>query len=223
MRQELLIWWETHGRHDLPWKANLTNNIFDPYPIWVAEVMLQQTQLKVMLPFWKKWMLVFPTVDELSKSSLDEVLMIWQGLGYYSRARNLYLASKQLNNGKLPATFQEWINLPGIGRTTAGSILSSSYNSPFPILDGNVRRVLARLNDCAEPPKSVNVLFWEWSENLLDHKRPRDFNQALMDLGSLVCTPRKPNCDLCPWRERCRAYDLGMPNSFKKNVKESIA
>ena len=183
----------------------------DPYGIWIAEVMLQQTQLAVVLPYWERWMAAFPAVDALAAASLEEVRLQWQGLGYYSRARRLHEAAQRLVGGPWPRSLEEWMALPGIGRTTAGSILSSAFNAPLPILDGNVKRVLARLTAHPRPPARDDALFWCWSEALLDPLRPRDTNQALMDLGATLCTPRSPSCDRCPWRLHCAAYASGDP------------
>ncbi len=234
MRKQLLEWWQIHGRHDLPWKrgdvislgaSDLQGNTFelDPYPIWVAEVMLQQTQLNVMLPYWKRWMLELPTRADLIFACLDKILFLWKGLGYYSRARRLHQAAIQLGDEPWPRTLDAWMSLPGIGRTTAGSILSSAFNLPFPILDGNVTRVLARLQAFSMPPIKAKTLFWSWSEALLDREQPRDFNQALMDLGALICIPGKPQCFLCPWQEHCSAYSYGCQSKLpvKGKARES--
>ena len=213
----LLAWWERHGRGGLPWKLlpgcvrPAPEQGLDPYGIWIAEVMLQQTQLAVALPYWTRWMEAFPTVEALAAASLDEVRLQWQGLGYYSRARRLHEAAQRLVGGPWPRSLEEWMALPGIGRTTAGSILSSAFNAPLPILDGNVKRVLARLTAHPRPPARDDALFWRWSEALLDPVRSRDTNQALMDLGATVCTPRSPSCDRCPWQLRCAAYASGDP------------
>ena len=214
---DLLIWWDSNGRGGIPWKQ-LNSGVspsplqeLDPYGIWIAEVMLQQTQLSVVLPFWRRWMLAFPTLDLLASASLDEVLLQWQGLGYYSRARRLHLSSQLLVGRPWPRTLEGWMALPGIGRTTAGSILSSAFNMALPILDGNVKRLLARLTSHPRPPARDELLFWSWSEALLDTVRPRDTNQALMDLGSTLCTPRQPGCNRCPWQARCSAYASGDP------------
>ncbi|MCB4378763.1 MULTISPECIES: 8-oxo-dGTP diphosphatase MutT [unclassified Synechococcus] len=216
----LLAWWERHGRGGIPWKllpggvrpAQQQN--LDPYGIWIAEVMLQQTQLAVVLPYWTRWMVAFPTVEVLAAASLDEVRLQWQGLGYYSRARRLHEAAQLLVGGPWPRTLEGWMALPGIGRTTAGSILSSAFNAPLPILDGNVKRVLARLTAHPRPPARDDALFWGWSEAVLDPVRPRDVNQALMDLGATVCTPRSPSCDRCPWQVHCAAYAAGDPRRW---------
>jgi len=213
----LLVWWERHGRGEIPWKLlpsgmspALTQDL-NPYGIWIAEVMLQQTQLAVVLPYWERWMAAFPTVDALAAASLEEVRLQWQGLGYYSRVRRLHEAAQRLVGGPWPRSLEEWMALPGIGRTTAGSILSCAFNAPSPILDGNVKRVLARLTAHPRPPARDDALFWSWSEALLDPSRPRDTNQALMDLGATLCTPRQPDCHRCPWQSHCAAYASGDP------------
>ena len=221
--EQLLGWWQTDGRRDpaqKPWmfKSNgtwpLPEDSLSPYGIWIAEVMLQQTQLSVVLPYWQRWIMAFPTVEALAAASLEQMRLQWQGLGYYSRARRLHEAARVLVQQPWPRDLDGWMALPGIGRTTAGGILSSAYNVPEPILDGNVKRVLARLHAHGRPPSRDQHLFWRWSEELLDLRRPRDFNQALMDLGATVCTPRRPGCDQCPWRESCAAYASGDPSGW---------
>ena len=213
----LLAWWERHGRGGIPWKQlpggarPAPDQDLDPYGIWIAEVMLQQTQLAVVLPYWERWMAAFPTVDALAAASLEEVRLQWQGLGYYARARRLHEAAQRLAGRSWPRSLEEWMALPGIGRTTAGSILSSAFNAPLPILDGNVKRLLARLMAHRRPPARDEALFWRWSEALLDPLRPRDTNQALMDLGATLCTPRQPECHRCPWQQHCAAYAFGDP------------
>jgi len=235
LRQPLLRWWQEHGRHTIPWKLRPNGSLpaadepLDPYPIWIAEVMLQQTQLQVVLPYWQRWMAAFPTLECLAQAEEHDVLLLWQGLGYYSRARRLLAAARQLQlqiEGQVPrprrsadlATWpqalESWLALPGIGRSTAGSILSSAFNRPFAILDGNVKRVLARLIACERPPARELKRFWALSEALLDPERPRDFNQALMDLGASVCTPRNPRCEQCPWQPHCAAYAAGTPDAY---------
>ena len=213
----LLAWWERHGRGGIPWKLRpdgmrpAPDQELAAYPIWIAEVMLQQTQLAVVLPYWQRWMAAFPTVEALAAAPLDKVRLQWQGLGYYSRVRRLHESAQVLAGRPWPTTLEQWMSLPGIGRTTAGSILSSAFNTAEPILDGNVKRVLARLQAHPRSPARDQKLFWHWSERLLDAQRPRDFNQALMDLGATVCTPRHPNCPDCPWRCNCAAYAAGDP------------
>ena len=221
--EQLLGWWQACGRRDpaqKPWMFTadgtwpLPEDNLSPYGIWIAEVMLQQTQLSVVLPYWQRWIKAFPTVNALAAASLEQVRLQWQGLGYYSRARRLHEAARVLVQQPWPRDLDGWIALPGIGRTTAGGILSSAFNAPEPILDGNVKRVLARLHAHERPPSRDQHLFWQWSEALLDPRRPRDFNQALMDLGATVCTPRRLGCDHCPWRESCAAYASGDPSGW---------
>ena len=221
--EQLLGWWQTDGRRDpvqKPWMFKsdgtwpLPEDSLSPYGIWIAEVMLQQTQLSVVLPYWQRWIMAFPTVEALAAASLEQVRLQWQGLGYYSRARRLHEAARVLVQQPWPRDLDGWIALPGIGRTTAGGILSSAFNVPEPILDGNVKRVLARLHAHERPPCRDQQLFWQRSEALLDPRRPRDFNQALMDLGATVCTPRRLGCDHCPWRESCAAYASGDPSGW---------
>ena len=215
----LLAWWDEHGRHDIPWKQASASAQPDPYGIWIAEVMLQQTQLQVALPYWQRWMQALPTLDALASADEQQVLLLWQGLGYYSRARRLHQAAQQLQGQPWPQDLEAWLALPGIGRSTAGSILSSAFDRPFAILDGNVKRVLARLTAFEQPPARHSAHFWSLSEQLLDRQRPRDFNQALMDLGATLCTPRQPDCPRCPWQSHCAAYAAGSPEQFP--VKES--
>ena len=223
LAHSLIDWWELSGRRDptqKPWMFTAdqvwpsSTQLLDPYGVHVAEVMLQQTQLQVVLPYWRRWMAAFPTVEDLAKASLDQVLLLWQGLGYYSRARRLHESAQVITATGWPTDLESWIALPGIGRTTAGGILSSARNCPEPILDGNVKRVLARLQAHPRPPSRDQALFWSWSESLLDRDRPRDFNQALMDLGATVCTPRQPDCPHCPWADHCAAYAAGDPSRW---------
>ena len=221
----LLAWWEVHGRHSIPWKQRPDGRTpepgeaLDPYPIWIAEVMLQQTQLQVVLPYWRRWMERFPSLEVLAAAEEHDVLLLWQGLGYYSRARRLQQGARQLLGHQLlgqpwPRTQEGWLALPGIGRSTAGSILSSAFDLPFAILDGNVKRVLARLTASPRPPARQLKGLWQLSELLLDPRRPRAFNQALMDLGATVCTPRNPRCGACPWQGHCAAYAAGDPSAY---------
>jgi A/G-specific adenine glycosylase len=223
MARVLLVWWESHGRRDptqKPWMFTPAGQWptaaegLDPYGVWIAEVMLQQTQLAVVLPYWERWMEAFPTVEALAAATLEQVRLQWQGLGYYSRARRLHEAALMLLGQSWPRTLESWMALPGIGRTTAGGILSSALNAPTPILDGNVKRVLARLHAHPRLPARDQALFWGWSEALLDPERSRDVNQALMDLGATLCTPRQPDCSRCPWRTFCAAYAAGDPTRW---------
>ena len=220
---KLLNWWQVHGRHSIPWKCSPrggrpgSGEVLDPYPIWVAEVMLQQTQLQVVLPYWQRWMERFPTLHALAGADEQEVLLIWQGLGYYSRARRLHQGAQQMvarEGSAWPRDLESWLALPGIGPSTAGSILSSAFDLPFPILDGNVKRVLSRLIASSQPPSRNTKALWKLSAELLDPEQPRSFNQALMDLGATVCTPKNPGCLHCPWVQHCAAYASGDPAAY---------
>ena len=247
MRHQLLAWWELYGRHAIPWKLHpdgsrpADGEAIDPYGVFVAEVMLQQTQLAVVLPYWQRWMAALPSLQALAAAEEHDVLLLWQGLGYYSRARRLQRGAQQVLQqeavavsparsrtapppGADPPSFwprdlEGWLALPGIGRSTAGSILSSAFDRPAPILDGNVKRVLARLLALPRPPSRALDHLWRCSDLLLDADRPRAFNQALMDLGATVCSPRTPACDHCPWRRHCAAYAAGAAAAFP--VKDS--
>lgn len=203
LRRDLLEWYLDQGR-DLPWR-----NTTRPYHIWVAEIMLQQTQVKTVIPYYQRWLAQFPTVETLAASDLQQVLKLWQGLGYYARARNLHAGAQKVvqdYGGTFPQNLEEVLKIPGIGRTTAGGILSAAFNRPISILDGNVKRVLARLSALSVPPAKALKYLWQLSDQLLDPTYPRDFNQALMDLGATVCLPKAPNCADCPWKADCQAY-----------------
>jgi A/G-specific adenine glycosylase len=186
--------------------------------------MLQQTQVKTVIPYYTRWLSEFPSLAVLAAADLQKVLKVWQGLGYYSRARNLHQASQKIVEdfgGIFPQSLEDVIKLPGVGRTTAGGILSAAFNQRVPILDGNVKRVLARLMALQCPPEKALNTLWLLSETLLDDENPRDFNQALMDLGATVCTPKNPMCLLCPWREYCYGYLLGLQGELPMGVESS--
>jgi len=175
--------------------------------------MLQQTQVKTVVPYYEKWLAQFPTIESLAEADQQQVLKAWQGLGYYTRARHLQQAAQQVvaeHRGRFPRQPARALSLAGVGRTTVGGILSAAFNQPVAILDGNVKRVLARLIALPIPPSKAIKHLWQLSEALLDPERPRDFNQALMDLGATVCTPRNPACHGCPWLSWCQAYSLNL-------------
>jgi A/G-specific adenine glycosylase len=198
---------DQHGR-DLPWRRTR-----DPYAIWISEIMLQQTQVKTVIPYFDRWMKQFPTIATLATADQQKVLKAWEGLGYYARARNLHRAAQEIvekYEGKFPDAIAAVLSLPGIGKTTAGGILSAAFNQPLAILDGNVKRVLARLIALEVPPSKALSTLWAVSETLIDPVQSRDFNQAFMDLGATVCTPKNPACLVCPWQRHCRAYNLGV-------------
>lgn len=218
LRRSLLSWYEQRGR-TLPWR-----NEVDPYKIWVSEIMLQQTQVKTVIPYYQRWLTQFPTVETLASADLQQVLKAWEGLGYYARGRNLHKAAQQVveqQDGQFPANLEGVLALPGIGRTTAGGILSAAFNQPVSILDGNVKRVLARLAALPVPPAKALQQLWQLSDRLIDPEHPRDFNQAIMDLGAIACTPRNPTCLLCPWRDLCRAFTQGIQSQLPMRVAES--
>ncbi len=205
LRASLLTWYGQSGR-DLPWRRTR-----EPYAIWVSEIMLQQTQVKTVIPYFDRWMTQFPTIAAIAAADLQSVLKAWEGLGYYARARNLHRAAQaimQQHNGTFPTQLEAVMALPGIGRTTAGGILSAAFNQPLAILDGNVKRVLARLIALEVPIANALPRLWKLSQDLVAPQQGRDFNQALMDLGATVCTPRNPTCGVCPWRGHCQAYNL---------------
>ncbi|MDR9892704.1 A/G-specific adenine glycosylase [Pseudenterobacter timonensis] len=201
----VLDWYDKYGRKTLPWQIEKT-----PYKVWLSEVMLQQTQVATVIPYFERFMARFPTVTDLANAPLDEVLHLWTGLGYYARARNLHHAAQQVatrHNGIFPQTFEEVAALPGVGRSTAGAILSLSLNQHFPILDGNVKRVLARCYAVSGWPgkKEVEKRLWTISETVTPAAGVARFNQAMMDLGAMVCTRSKPKCELCPVNNICIA------------------
>jgi A/G-specific adenine glycosylase len=211
LRQQLLTWYAQQGR-DLPWRRTR-----DPYSIWISEIMLQQTQVKTVIPYYHRWLAQFPTVADLAASDQQTVLKAWEGLGYYARARNLHRAAQQVmaeHGGEFPQRLEAALALQGIGRTTAGGILSAAFNQPTPILDGNVKRVLARLIALPLPPNKALESLWKLSAQLLDPQQPRDFNQAMMDLGATLCTRHNPTCLLCPWQSHCAAYNQNAVSNF---------
>jgi A/G-specific adenine glycosylase len=203
-RVKLLRWYHAH-RRKLPWRDNIT-----PYGIWISEIMLQQTQIKTMLPFYHRFLRRFPDMESLAQAEEMEVLHFWSGLGYYSRARNLHRAARQILevHGAFPGDFSAVLALPGVGRYTAGAICSIAFNQPYPIVDGNIRRVLTRLNAIRKHmPESY---FWNIMSSWVPQKDPASFNQAMMELGALVCIPQNPRCLRCPVRALCKANKLGM-------------
>ena len=204
--QVVLDWYHKYGRKTLPWQQEKT-----PYHVWLSEVMLQQTQVATVIPYFERFIARFPNVSALAKAPLDEVLHLWTGLGYYARARNLHKAAQHIvdkHQGQFPDTFEDVCALPGVGRSTAGAILSLSLKKPYPILDGNVKRVLARCYAVEGWPgkKEVENKLWEISEQVTPTKGVEYFNQAMMDLGAMVCTRTKPKCELCPLNTGCIAY-----------------
>jgi len=212
--QRVLRWFDVFGRKNLPWQYNPT-----PYRVWVSEIMLQQTQVATVIPYYERFMARFNTLEALATAPIDDVLSHWSGLGYYARARNLHQCAQTVynqHNGELPNTLDALQALPGIGRSTAGAILSLAYGEVQPILDGNVKRVLARHRAVEGWPGRTEVLkrLWVISEEVTPNKRCGPFNQAMMDLGASVCTRSKPKCSDCPLAEDCQALALGNPTGF---------
>jgi len=203
--RDLLQWFDRHGRRDLPWQIDAT-----PYRVWVSEIMLQQTQVATVIPYYDAFMRRFPTLRDLSAAGLDEVLHLWSGLGYYARARHLHRAAQVMNekhDGEFPRTLAEAMDLPGIGRSTAGAILSLSRGECHPILDGNAKRVLARYFGVAGDPGSPAVLnqLWAHADRCTSDERPAAYTQAIMDLGATVCVRGRPLCVACPLASGCVA------------------
>jgi A/G-specific adenine glycosylase len=210
----VLEWFDSHGRKTLPWQQDPT-----PYRVWVSEIMLQQTQVRTVVPYYQRFMQRFPAVQQLAAASLDEVLHYWSGLGYYARARNLHKAARQICerfNGRFPEQFEAVKSLPGIGRSTAGAILSLACGQRHSILDGNVKRVLARYYAVEGWPGKSAVLkaLWDLAETVTPHKRVAYFNQAMMDLGATVCSRSSPDCERCPLQSGCRAFQQGEPARY---------
>lgn len=206
----LLAWYRLNAR-SMPWRGPLRA---DPYAVWVSEIMLQQTRVETVIPYFKKWMARFPTVTALAEASEQEVLNQWEGLGYYSRARNLHKAAKSVAekfNGELPRDLDALRSLPGIGRYTVGAIASIAFGMDEPTLDGNLRRVFARLFDVTVPADSPagEKKLWGLAAEHLPKGQAGDYNQALMDLGATICLPKNPRCLLCPLAELCAAREAG--------------
>ena len=203
--QAVLTWYDKFGRKHLPWQQNKTL-----YGVWLSEVMLQQTQVATVIPYFERFVKTFPNLTALADAPLDEVLHLWTGLGYYARARNLHKAAQVMRDqycGKFPTEFEQVLALPGVGRSTAGAILSSCLNAPYAILDGNVKRVLSRyfaVNGWPGEKKTEDRL-WQLTGEVTPNTQVADFNQAMMDLGAMVCTRSKPKCSLCPLQSNCRA------------------
>jgi len=207
-RIQIQNWYKIHGRHKLPWRTTT-----EPYHIYLSEVMLQQTQVKTVLeryyfPFLKK----FPTLEMLANAPLDDVLKMWEGLGYYNRAKNLHKTAELLTQQgqaqgiapTLPSEIEELITLPGIGKNTAHAVATFAYNKPVPIMEANVKRILCRLHRLKSP---TDKALWETAYSMVDKKNPFDYNQAMMDIGSMLCTPKNPQCDICPLHNICKGKD----------------
>ncbi|MCM0613198.1 A/G-specific adenine glycosylase [Marinobacter sediminum] len=211
---KLLNWYDKHGRHDLPWHHNQ-----NAYRVWVSEIMLQQTQVTTVIPYFNAFMERFPDVDALAEAPVDDVLSHWSGLGYYARARNLQKAAKTVVEdfgGNFPETQEELETLTGIGRSTAAAIIAQAFGKRAAILDGNVKRVLARYHAVPGWPGQTAVLntLWQHAEEYTPDSRVRDYTQAIMDLGAMVCTRSRPACNDCPLQQGCIAYARGEASQY---------
>lgn len=207
----LYQWYKKNGRHNLPWR-----NIDDAYKIWVSEIMLQQTQVKTVLDrFYFPFLQTFPTLQDLAQASEDEVLKMWEGLGYYTRARNLHKTAK-LCKESLPLSVHELVSLPGIGQSTAHAVAAFAYKTPVPIMDANVKRILYRIFACTQ---ANDKALWKMAYAFFDETRPYDFNQAMMDLGSSICTGKLALCEKCPFSSVCKGIDSPLSYPQKKAKK----
>jgi A/G-specific adenine glycosylase len=212
--RRLLRWFDRHGRTDLPWQKDL-----DAYRVWVSEIMLQQTQVSTVIPYYRRFLARFPDLPALAHADLDDVLHHWSGLGYYARGRNLHKAARQVlaeHGGRLPADVEALAGLPGIGRSTAGAIAAIAYGIRAPILDGNVKRVLARYHSVAGYPGDAEPLraLWSLADEHTPHQRVADYTQAIMDLGATLCTRSRPRCADCPVSEGCSALRQNTVGDF---------
>ena len=212
--RRLLLWFDTHGRKDLPWQHPQ-----DAYRIWVSEIMLQQTQVTTVIPYFERFMQRFPDVNALADAGRDKVLQHWSGLGYYARARNLHQAAQIVRDrfgGKFPQSFEDVTDLPGIGRSTAGAILALAFEQRHPILDGNAKRVLARHKAVEGWPGTTAVAqqLWEIADNCTPQENVAAYTQAIMDLGATLCTRSKPACERCPVANDCVAYSTGAATEY---------
>lgn len=215
--RDLLVWYDRH-RRDLPWRAK-PGETPDPYRVWLSEIMLQQTTVQAVKPFFARFLERFPTVEALASAPVEAVMQAWAGLGYYSRARNLHACAKavvEAHGGRFPDTEDGLRKLPGVGAYTAAAIAAIAFGRPAAAVDGNVERVISRVFLVEEPlPKSKGVIK-ALTQNLVPPERPGDFAQSLMDLGSTLCTPRRPACALCPWMTPCRARAAGLQETFPR-------
>mgnify|MGYP003326630041 CR=1 FL=1 len=207
LSSSLLKWFKIHGRHDLPWQKNLS-----PYRVWVSEIMLQQTKVDTVIPYYNAWMKKFPNIESVSEASEESILKSWEGLGYYSRARNLHFTAQYINNelgGSFPNTFESLIKLKGVGDYTASAISSICFGIPQAVVDGNVYRFLSRYFGILTPidSSSAHKEFKIKAMNLIGNSHPGTFNQAMMEFGSIHCTYKNPKCSSCPFAKKCIALN----------------
>lgn len=214
----LLAWFDQHGRHDLPWQHPRS-----PYRVWLSEIMLQQTQVATVIPYFERFVARFPSLRALAAAPLDEVLALWSGLGYYRRAHNLHASARICvaeHGGTLPGDFASLLALPGIGRSTAGAILAQAFEQPWPILDGNARRVLIRFHGVHgwHGHADVQKTLWHHAGEHLPQQRAADYTQAMMDLGATVCTRHQPRCASCPLASDCVAQRKGLTTQLPERA-----
>lgn len=223
----LLSWFWQYGRHDLPWQQH-QKSVADIYAVWLSEVMLQQTQVVTVIGYFNRFIQTFPTVHDLAQASWDEVALLWAGLGYYARARNLHAGAKQVvayiqMHGNFPQTTLEWQNIKGVGRSTAGAIVAMGVKGYGVICDGNVKRVLTRWAaiDADITKSATDKLLWDLADRLTPNDNSGHFAQAMMDLGATVCTRTKPNCSVCPLSKDCLAYAQAKPTAYPVKSKKA--
>jgi A/G-specific adenine glycosylase len=221
-QNQVLTWFDAHGRKHLPWQENKT-----PYRVWISEIMLQQTQVSTVIPYFERFMQRFPDIKSLAIAQEDEVLHLWTGLGYYTRARNLHRSAKIIHydySGHFPNTLNDIEKLPGIGRSTAGAIFSIAFQQPAAILDGNVKRVLTRFHAILAWPgeKKAHDYLWQLAEKYTPQQRTADYAQAMMDLGATLCTRGKPNCVQCPLKKSCSALAQGLEKKLPRSKPKKI-
>ncbi len=218
--QKIVQWYLDNGRHDLPWRHKIT-----PYKIWISEIMLQQTQVKTATPYFKSFIKKYPTQKKLSEASEDQILALWSGLGFYKRARNIFKTKeiiKEKYNNRFPKEFHKLLELPGIGKSTAGAIMTLGYQNPHPILDGNVKRVITRLVN-----QNLNLIkeseLWKLSSQFLNKDNCFAYTQGIMDLGATICTPTNPSCKNCPLQNQCEsAFNVTINNKKVSKLKKVI-
>ena len=217
----LLIYWYNSNKRELPFRSTK-----DPYKIWISETMLQQTQMKTVIPFYERWVSALPTIGSVARTNIASLLKLWEGLGYYRRCHNFYQASKIIvedYKGIVPSDYDSFKGLPGVGDYTAGAVLSISFGIPIPAIDGNVKRVMARLYGFKHLTRYNSTIIYKALSITLKNVNPSDFNQGLMELGALICTSEFPKCFKCPLSKNCKAYQSTNPTNYpQKKVKSSI-
>jgi len=222
LQENILAWFQDNAR-DLPWRQT-----YSPYHVWISEIMLQQTQMDRVVVYFNKWMERFPDIDSITGGSEEEVLKLWEGLGYYTRARNIIRTANILMaqyNGELPSDYDLLLKLPGVGKYTAGAIMSIAFNNVYAIVDANIERVFARLYNLNKPvkDKTTHAFIWQKANELIPKGKAREFNQSLMELGALVCIPRNPRCKVCPVNTLCQSFSENLVDKRPITTKPSQA